>query len=123
MPLGDGAYPVFHNVYDTEDLYVSIDGVGKLVNGGAPGDREFQFELIDDATGVVQYGRNDAEGNVIFGDLHYEYRVSEKPEAPSEGDEPTDVNGAEPEEPGQTGEPEQPQEPVAPEVPAPERSF
>ncbi len=120
VPLGDGAYPVFHNVYDTEDLYVSIDGVGKLVNGGAPGDREFQFELIDDATGVVQYGRNDAEGNVIFGDLHYEYRVSEKPEAPSEGDEPTDVNGAEPEEPGQTGEPEQPQEPVAPEVPAPE---
>lgn len=120
VPLGDGAYPVFHNVYDTEDLYVSIDGVGKLVNGGAPGDREFQFELIDDATGVVQYGRNDAEGNVIFGDLHYEYRVSEKPEAPSEGEEPTDVNGAEPEEPGQTGEPEQPQEPVAPEVPAPE---
>lgn len=120
VPLGDGAYPVFHNVYDTEDLYVSIDGVGKLVNGGAPGDREFQFELIDDATGVVQYGRNDAEGNVIFGDLHYEYRVSEKPEAPSEGDEPTDVNGAEPEDPGQTGEPEQPQEPVAPEVPAPE---
>ena len=120
VPLGDGAYPVFHNVYDTEDLYVSIDGVGKLVNGGAPGDREFQFELIDDATGVVQYGRNDAEGNVIFGDLHYEYRVSEKPEAPSEGDKPTDVNGAEPEDPGQTGEPEQPQEPVAPEVPAPE---
>ena len=124
VPLGDGAYPVFRNSYDTEDLYVSIDGVRKLVNGEAPGERGFSFELIDDATGVVQYGRSDAAGNVTFGDLHYQYRVPEKPEEPTapEGDQPTGEDPAQPDDSAQADpgdQPATPQEPVTPTEPGP----
>lgn len=139
--------PQFRNVYNTEDLTVSIDGVTKLVNGEAPGDRTFMFELIDDATGQTTYGRSDADGKVTFGTLQYSYRapVTDDAEhqdpaetlepAPAEPmpvdpvDEPIvdpDEPATDPEEPAEPGvtdpaeqpiEPADPIEPVEPVVP------
>lgn len=78
-PLGDNLFPVFYNTYNAEDLYVSIDGVTKLVNDAAPGERQFMFELYDETTGATQYGHSNSDGTVEFGDLHYQYRVVSGP--------------------------------------------
>lgn len=77
--LGDNLLPTFYNTYNAEDLYVSIDGVTKLVNDDVPGERRFMFELLDEATGVSQYGHSNPDGTVEFGNLHYQYRVVSGP--------------------------------------------
>lgn len=103
----DGA-PAFTNVYDAADLSVSLDGVTKLVNDGAPEGRTFAFELVDDATGeVVAHGVNDGSGSTHFATLEYNYRkpAAEEPR-PEEGEKPAEgQNPAEGEQPGQDQNP------------------
>ena len=63
--------PVFTNVYDPDDTSVAIDFVSKELSGRDLVDGEFTFEVRDADGKVILTGKNNAAGQVIFGDKLY----------------------------------------------------
>ena len=44
---------------------------GKTVDGAAPGDAKFEFQLLDEAGQVLQTKENDAQGSIVFDKIYY----------------------------------------------------
>ena len=57
---------------NTEMLFTSAAfSAAKLLDGGAPGDAVFTFELCDEDGNVIDTASNDASGNITFGSITY----------------------------------------------------
>lgn len=69
-PAAPGATVAFVNRYAATGSTAEIVGT-KTLNGRLMSAREFEFQLVDEAGGVVATARNDKFGSVNFGSLSY----------------------------------------------------
>lgn len=63
---GTSIAKTFTNVYDPADATLTVDFVGKQLNGRELNDREFTFEVQQQNGTAVLRGSNDAQGRVTF---------------------------------------------------------
>jgi pilin isopeptide linkage protein len=66
----NGSAPEFVNTYSPAAVSVQL-GARKTLDGAAPQDRRFSFELVDEAGNVVQTAENGEEGAVAFDKITY----------------------------------------------------
>lgn len=66
----DGDAPTFTNTYSATPVSAQL-GAHKTLDGAAPRDRLFSFELVDEAGNVVQTVKNNEEGAVTFDEITY----------------------------------------------------